>query len=125
MSRGVLHIDVLKDNHINIKAINKDIDSLIEDDLIFDNGNITLHLFSNILDVEFFDLDVFIEKISNSQNGLNYFISVSPNIGDSRNNRLDIFYQYFNNNFDIDLISKRDCDINNYKRYEIIFKAEL
>jgi len=125
LSRGVLHIDVLKDNHINIKAINKDIDSLIEDDLIFDNGNITLHLFSNILDVKFFDLDIFIEKISNSQNGLNYFISVSPNIGDSRNNRLDIFYQYFNNNFDIDLISKRDCDINNYKRYEIIFKAEL
>ncbi|MEA3314303.1 MAG: hypothetical protein U9Q30_00405 [Campylobacterota bacterium] len=125
LSRGVLHIDILKDNDILIKDINKDIDSLVEDDLVFNNKNITLHLFSNILDVKFFDLDNFINKISNSQNGLNYFICVSPNIGDSRNNRLDKFYNYFYNNFNTNLISKRESDIDGYKRYEIIFKVKL
>jgi hypothetical protein len=88
------------------------------------NSNITLHLFSNILDVETFKLDKqFLEKISHSQNGLNYFICVSPNINDKRNFRLDIFYRYFNDNFMVELISARDNNIGNYKRYEKNFKV--
>jgi len=126
LSRGMLHIDVLKENELSIKAINKDIDCLEERDLKVNNDNITLHLFSNILDVEFFKLDrAFLEKISNSQSGLNYFICVSPNINDKRNARLDMFYRYFDDNFETDLICERDSNINNYKRYEKIFKATL
>jgi len=124
LSRGLLHIDVLKENPIQIRAINKDIDCLEHSDLIIDNSNITLHLFSNILDVEFFRLDrTFLKKISNSQNGLNYFICVSPNINDKRNARLDMFYRYFSNNFDTELISDRDSSIGKYARYEKIFKV--
>ena len=126
LSRGLLHIDVLKENPIKIRAINKDIDSLKESDLVIDNSYITLHLFSNILDVEFFKLDRnFLEKISNSQNGLNYFICVSPNINDKRNARLDMFYRYFRDNFDTELISDRDSSIGNYARYEKIFKVKF
>jgi len=124
LSRGLLHIDILKENPIKIKAINKDIDCLEHSDLIIDNSNITLHLFSNILDVEFFRLDItFLEKIKHSQNGLNYFICVSPNINDKRNARLDMFYRYFNDNFDTELISNRDSSIGKYARYEKIFKV--
>ncbi len=94
--------------------------------LIFNNDNITLHLFSNILDVEFFKLDIlFLQKVSNSQSGLNYFICVSPNINDKRNARLDIFYRYFSDNFDSSLISSRYDNIGNYKRYEKVFKTKI
>ena len=117
-------IDILKENPIKIRAINKDIDSLKHSDLVIDNSHITLHLFSNILDVEFFKLDRnFLEKISNSQNGLNYFICVSPNINDKRNAKLDIFYRYFSDNFDTELISDRDGSIGKYARYEKIFRV--
>ncbi len=126
LSRGMLHIDILKENELYIKAINKDIDCLEERDLKVNNKNITLHLFSNILDVEFFRLDrAFLEKISNSQSGLNYFICVSPNINDKRNARLDMFYRYFDDNYKTELISSRESDIWSYKRYEKVFKATL
>jgi hypothetical protein len=124
LSRGLLHIGILKENPIEVKALNKDIDCLEHSDLIIDNSNITLHLFSNILDVEFFKLDkTFLEKIKHSQNGLNYFICVSPNINDKRNSRLDMFYRYFSDNFNTELISDRDSQIGNYTRYEKIFKV--
>lgn len=124
LSRGLLHIDILKENHIEVKALNKDIDCLEHSDLIIENSNITLHLFSNILDVEFFKLDkVFLEKVSSSQRGVNYFICVSPNINDKRNARLDMFYRYFNDNFNTELISDRDSNIGNYTRYEKVFKV--
>jgi len=126
LSRGMLHIDILKENKIDIKAVNKDIDSLEISDLSINNLNITLHLFSNILDVEFFQLDrEFLEKISSSQKGLNYFVCVSPNINDKRNARLDMFYRYFDTNFETELISNRDNSIENYKRYEKVFKSNI
>lgn len=126
LSRDLLHIDVLKENPIEVRAINKDIDCLEINDLIIDNSNITLHLFSNILDVEFFKLDkLFLEKVSSSQRGMNYFICVSPNINDKRNARLDMFYRYFKDNFKAELISEQDSDIGSYKRYEKVFKAKI
>jgi len=124
LSRGLLYIDILKENEIEIKAVNKDIDSLKISDLIINNSNTTLHLFSNILDVEFFRLDrEFLEKISSSQKGLNYFICVSPNINDKRNARLDMFYRYFDEHFETELISERRDDIEKYKRYEKVFTS--
>jgi len=126
LSRGMLHIDVLKDSEIDIKVVNKDIDRLEEIDLKIHNDNITLHLFSNILDVEFFRLDKgFLEKISNSQQKFNYFICVSPNINDKRNARLDMFYKYFDENYETEIISARDNDIGIYKRYEKVFKVHI
>ncbi len=129
LNRGLLHVDVLKENEINIKAIKKDLDSLEESDLKFDNANATLHLFSNILDMKCFDLDKLLKKISTSQSGLNSFICVSPNIDTSHNDRLDEFYEYFCNNFDdVELISKENTDINytsKITRYEIIFKVKI
>jgi hypothetical protein len=50
LSRGMLHIDVLKEKPIVINSVNKDIDSLEISDLIINNSNTTIHLFSNFLD---------------------------------------------------------------------------
>ena len=126
LGRGLLHLDILKENEINIKALNKDLDSLEEDELIFYNENNTLHLFSNILDVDFFRLDnQFLEKISNSQKNSNIFLCVSPNINARKNARLELFYKYFEDNFDTKLISNRDNDIEKYTRYEKIFRVNI
>ena len=123
LSRGLLHVDVLKKKEYNVKAINKDLDCLEPSDIRFNDDNVVLHLFSNILDIESFKLDkTFLQKISNNIQTKNYFTCVSPNINDKRNGRLDLFYKYFDDNFDTNIISSRDTDINTYKRYERIFE---
>ena len=125
LSRGLLHIDVLKTKDYNIKAINSDIDCLKAEDIVFDNNYKTLHIFSNILDVENFNLDkVFLKKISTNIKSDNLFICVSPNINDKRNGRIDLFYKYFDDNFDTKLLSARDSDMGNHKRYEKIFEVK-
>ena len=54
---------------------------------------VTIHLFSNILDIPTIDLQVLANKIKKSLSGKHYFICLGPlNAG---NNRIDIFYGYF------------------------------
>lgn len=124
LSRGLVHIDVLKQKEYNIKSINSDIDNVTEDDLSFNNNYKTLHLFSNILDVESFKLDTdFLQKISTNITTDNLFVCVSPNINDKRNSRIDLFYKHFDENFDTELISSRENEISGHKRYEKIFEV--
>lgn len=124
LSRGLLHIDILKTDNYNIKAINCDIDCLKKEDLVINNSYKTLHLFSNILDVESFNLNTdFLQKISSNFKNDNIFICVSPNINDKRNSRIDLFYKYFDENFDTELISFRSDDVEKHKRYEKIFEV--
>ena len=123
LSRALLHIDILKQKEYNIKAINSELDCLDENEII-KSKNKTLHIFSNILDIESFSLnnDFFKKASSHIQNDA-IFVCVSPNRNDKLNNRLDLFYQYFDANFDIELISSRDTDIGNSTRYEKIFEV--
>lgn len=126
LSRALLHIDTLKQKEYQIKPINSDLDCLKVEDLENSSNNKTLHLFSNILDLESFSLDnEFFSKISNTFKNDAIFICVSPNRNDKLNNRLDLFYKHFDENFDTDLISSRDTDINNSTRYEKIFEVKF
>ena len=126
LNRGMLHIDLLQQKNYKINAINKDIDCLDQSDIEFKNDNTVVHLFSNILDVEFFKLDIqFLEKISKNIQSDNYFICVSPNINAKRNGRLDIFYKYFDENFNTELITARDTSIGQHKRYEKVFEVKF
>lgn len=125
LCRGLLHIDALKQKEYVLQTINSDIDCLNLDDLSIINHSKTLHLFSNILDIESFKLDnTFMQKISDTFKNDNIFVCVSPNRNDKQNNRLNLFYNYFNENFDTELISSRDTDIGNSTRYEKIFEVK-
>ena len=123
LKRGLLHIDVLKQKEYNINPINSDLDCLDSSD-IKQSNNKTLHLFSNILDIESFSLDnQFFKKVSAHINNDAIFVCISPNRNDKLNNRLELFYSFFDENFDTELISSRDSDIGNATRYEKIFEV--
>lgn len=125
LSRALLHIDVLKQKNYNVKAINSDLDCLNENNLQTQSNNKTLHLFSNILDIESFILDnTFFKKVSQSFNTNAIFVCVSPYRSDKNNNRLDLFFNHFDENFNTELISSRDTDIGNATRYEKIFEVK-
>ena len=125
LSRALLHIDVLKQKKYNVKAINSDLDCLNENNLQIQSNNKTLHLFSNILDIESFILDnTFFKKVSQSFNTNAIFVCVNPYRSDKNNNRLDLFFNHFDENFNTELISSRDTDIGNATRYEKIFEVK-
>ena len=124
LSRGLLHIDILKQKEYKIKTINCEIDCLKEEDILFENNSFTLHLFSNILDIEDFKISDLLNKISSKIQNDCLFVCVSPKINDKRSNRLNLFYRYFDENFNTELISSRDTDIGNATRYEKIFEVK-
>lgn len=126
LSRALLHIDTLKQKEYQIKPINSDLDCLNSEDLNNNSHSKTLHLFSNILDLEIFSLDnEFFSKIAHTLKNNALFICVSPNRNDKLNNRLDLFYKHFDENFDTELISSRDTNINSSTRYEKIFEVKF
>lgn len=72
----------------SVNHIVKDFDSLIADDFPKSNAK-KLHLFSNILDVDAFDLAHFIRLFQQVFGGENYFVCVGPYY--SNNRRVDDF----------------------------------
>ena len=110
LKRAYLHVKYGPDSFSNaqIIPINKDLNSIDKTDLATSRSNIKVHLFSNILDVPFFDLDLLIGKLMLTQSGVNYFICVSPNVDDLRNNRLDYFFNIFSKKFNTTLFSNRN-----------------
>ena len=125
LNRALLHIDVLKQKEYKVNPINSDLDCLKLENLENKNNNKTLHLFSNILDIENFSLNnEFFNKVAHTLQNDAIFVCVSPNRNDKLNNRLDLFYKHFDENFDTELISSRDSDIGHSKRYEKIFEVK-
>lgn len=76
-----------------VRPINKSMDDLIVTDLITDPASIKVHLFSNIIDVESFDLVKLHQLIITSFQGINRIICTSPD--NSGKSRLDKFYSLF------------------------------
>ena len=95
IKRGALHIKKFNKN-INIITINKDLDSISNKDLSQNILTSNLHLFSNIIDIDFFSLHQLLEKIERNYKGVNYFVCVSPYITDTKTNRIDNFVSHFN-----------------------------
>ena len=111
----------------NVLAIHKTIEQINEQDLSTNPTSIKFHIFSNILDVDDFGIATLAQKISNSQSGVNYFICVSPKFYEDgnhpRNIRLNTFMNYFQQRNNVSVLSRRETNINNWKRYERVFKA--
>ena len=73
---------------IEICVVNKVFDKLTEKDFVSNNLP-KIHLFSNILDVDLFDLPKFISLFQNVFKGVNHFLCVGPYYSNSK--RLDDF----------------------------------
>jgi hypothetical protein len=99
LKRGALHVTSFA-NQARINTVNKDLDSLGKHDFVSITNNPTIHLFSNILDIDLFSLVDLLECIETNFKGENYFICVSPYINDIRTSRLDAFVRHFSNGFE-------------------------
>ncbi len=111
--------------NVNILSINKSLDNITNTEIYTNPYAIKFHIFSNILDVTDFNLYLLFNKINQTQNGINYFICVSPNFkvdgNDIRNLRLKTFSELFK----VQPISQRFTNIENWSRYEIVFKVNF
>ena len=76
-----------------VRAINKTLDEVLRADFISSPHRIKIHLFSNILDVEGFDLTYLYKVIECTFRGTNRFICVSPKKKGS--DRIDQFFNFF------------------------------
>jgi hypothetical protein len=126
LKRASLHVN----NYTKeIITINKDLDSLSINDFNSMNSKIYLHLFSNILDIEFFSMNKLLKLLSQFQ-GTNYFVIASPFIDTSRTGRINSFVNNFSkkNNFkEFERISetKGNWSGTNWSRVIRVFKTEI
>jgi len=125
LNRGLAHINILKQKDYQINTINSNLDCLSSQDLESNSNNKTLHLFINILDSEHFSLNnEFFNKVASTLKNDALFICLSPNRNEKLNNRLELFYKHFDENFNTELISSRDTNIDEFSRYEKIFEVK-
>lgn len=76
-----------------VRRVNKSIDDVLPIDLVSQSNLIKIHLFSNIIDVEGFDLVRLHRLVIDSFQGINRIICTSPD--NFRQQRLDTFYNLF------------------------------
>jgi hypothetical protein len=97
LQRGLSLVKQMFQNDASIdsamRLVNKYLDDVNAADLASEPDSIKIHLFSNILDVEGFDLRRLYQLIVNSFQGLNRVICTSPDNG--RQQRLEMFYNFF------------------------------
>lgn len=126
LQRAILHTKSFLPN-VKIKSVSKFLNDLnIEDLKLHDDSLPTIQIFSNILDMEEVKLDKNLYSIiESSLSKNNIFICVSPKISTFKNNRLDIFYLYFKDNYGAQIISN---DVygkieRNHTKYERSFEV--
>lgn len=93
LERAKLHTNVYLKDESKIQCISKYLDNIKKED-IETNQSITVHFFSNILDVPQIDLKKLAQLVGENVIGEHYFFCVSPLI-EGRSHRLDAFYNYF------------------------------
>lgn len=79
-----------------IVAVNKSFDDLNDKDIDVSPEVLTLHIFSNILDIESFSLPHLIHTVSNLKSKKNELVIVSPIVNEVRTQRLKTFAANFN-----------------------------
>ena len=91
-NRAQLHVNAYLKDDERIIVINKRLDEITETD-ITSNAPVTIHLFSNILDIPTIDLLSLSNTIKKSIQDKHVFICVGPL--NYNNNRIDTFWGYF------------------------------
>lgn len=95
LKRAALHARKLFPS-AKIKTVKKDFDKLIAEDIQIDDNQTILHLFSNVLDIEYFNIEQLAELIEQNK-AFNLLVCVSPYINDFKNQRLINFISCFQN----------------------------
>ena len=85
LKRAALHVSKFCPD-AEIVTINKEFDELDDEDIVCEEDIPTLHILSNVLDLDF-DLDRFAELISEQLKGYNQFVCVGPYFGVSNKDR--------------------------------------
>ncbi|MCC5638466.1 hypothetical protein LC593_22035 [Nostoc sp. CHAB 5844] len=141
LKRGCHFIKQMFQNNLSpqtiLRVINQYIDDLNYGNLVSNQDNIKIHIFSNIIDVEVFSLEQLYRLMINSFKGLNRIICTSP--GNHCKDRLDKFYELFSQscqiknsvtsnepiNGEVFYIKTRRYEIVKIDRYERQFSVNL
>ena len=94
LKRAALHCHKFAPN-AKIRTLNKKLDDLILDDFRESSSNITIHLFSNILDIDDYHPRLFRSLVDAVRSIGDYFVCVSPYIDDVKTQRIASFCNYF------------------------------
>ena len=92
LNRAKLHLNAYFNGEINIQSVNKYLDNTNQDD-IKTMTPITIHFFSNILDIQNIDIKRLANLISTNATGTHYFVCVEPLCAGSE--RIHTFASYF------------------------------
>lgn len=115
LKRAVLHCKKYCSG-ILLNTVFKKLDDLDAEDFShFSRSGITVHLFSNILDIDAYFQNRLLELMGKILTGQNYFVCVSPCIDVIKTERLESFRRYFEtryNSFELlaDLINSKSAD---------------
>lgn len=99
-----------------VRSVNKYISDLTTSDMVLKPSGIKVNLFSNIIDIEGFDLRQLHQLITSSSPGLNRIICTSPD--NEQQHRLETFFQLFEKSHQI-----TNALSSNEALYEEIFYA--
>ena len=95
LKRAALHVSKFCPD-AEIVTVNKEFDELDDEDIVCEEDIPTLHILSNVLDLDF-DLDRFAELISEQLKGYNQFVCVGPYFGVSnKDERMGEFCSFLN-----------------------------
>jgi hypothetical protein len=126
ISRASLHLENWNDN---IVTINKGFDELESTDFSEQQGLVSVHILSNILDIEEYSHSHLVDIIKSNFKGQNYFVIVSPVVNLTRTLMIDSFVKQFHENEKFELIAQftepNGKWKNNWSRLLRVFKAEI
>jgi len=94
IKRAALHCHQMCPN-ANIITINKLLDDLDRNDFKHLYNNITIHLFSNILDIQDYSVGRLLNLMDSIKVEKEYYVCVSPYIDEIRSNRIEHFINHF------------------------------
>lgn len=128
LKRGALHVKKsFPDAYLT--TISKELDFLEASELHNISSAVKLHIFSNILDVDFFSIGNLINTLENSYKETNYFICVSPYVTELKKNRLNLFAKAFSNYPNYEMIINVDNREGQWERDWTrvlrVFKADI
>ena len=115
LKRAALHVSVFFPD-AEIVTINKGFDDLKTKDIVCDEDVPTLHLLSNVLDMECFSLAAFMRLLNKTIGSSNMFVCVGPYFGEEsdRSKRMDWFNEnLMDDGYFVDDLDAGEFDENN------------